>query len=141
MDLGLIFAITQGLSMLLSLFQPSQSKLMEKQGEVTVDTQKKLMKERLRMAQGLGIQPPYQSPYLGEADSMIAKALAANMGRTANWGWPAGQNINTDFMTQALSNMAKIPSQTTGASVPAAGNILSEPGFSGLITPGGLRRA
>ena len=119
MSLGTIFAIVSGLNMLLSLFQPSQSKLMEKQGDVTAETNRQMMEDRLAMMEKMGVQPPYQSPYLGEMDPMVLKALMASLGRTANWGQPAGQQINTDFITQALSNIANIPSLSTGQSSPA----------------------
>jgi len=132
MSLGLILAITQGLNMLLSLFQPSQEELLETQGEVTTQTQKDLMDYRAEMAGKLGVNPPYQSPYLGEVDPVIAKALMANLGRTSNWGWPEGQGINTDFITQALSNMGNIPSISTGPPKPSVYPSRGEWNYPGL---------
>ena len=115
MGIGTILGIIAGVNLLLGLLQPSQESLMETQGDIAVKTQKELMAERLRMAQSTGIQPPYQSPFLGEMDPMVLKALMANLGRTSNWGWPEGQGMNTDFITQALSNMGNIPPLSTGS--------------------------
>lgn len=132
MSLGLILAITQGLNMLLSLLQPGQKELMETQGAVTTQTQKDLMDYRAEMAGKSGVSPPYQSPYLGEIDPVVAKALMANLGRTSNWGWPEGQGINTDFITQALENMKNIPSISTGPPKPPVYPSRGEWNYPGL---------
>lgn len=45
-----------------------------------------------------GIKPPYQSPYIGSMDKIMAEALAANLGRYTNWGMPQGMNIDLSFL-------------------------------------------
>ena len=44
-----------------------------------------------QMVGALG-QPPrrYDSPYLGQMDPAVMRAVMAQMNRTLNWGWPEG---------------------------------------------------
>ena len=68
----------------------------------------------------LGFKQPYQSPFTQTIDPVMAQALLAQLGRTSNWGWPAGMGIDTSFIENALRNI-------TG-------------GGSGSVLPGGIRR-
>jgi hypothetical protein len=45
----------------------------------------------------------YQSPLVGLLDPMMANMLAQNVKRGSNWGWPAGQGIDTSWIDQMLS--------------------------------------
>jgi len=56
----------------------------------------------------LGLQAPYQSPYASTIDPTVLKALLAQLGRTSNWGWPAGKGIDTSFIQDALNNIGTI---------------------------------
>jgi len=53
----------------------------------------------------LGLNAPYQSPYMSTIDPAIVKALLAQLGRTSNWGWPAGKGIDTSFIAEALKKI------------------------------------
>ena len=53
----------------------------------------------------LGFKQPYQSPYTKTIDPVVAKALLAQLGRTSNWGWPAGMGMDTSFIADALKNI------------------------------------
>jgi len=56
----------------------------------------------------LGLQTPYQSPYMSTMDPVVVKALLAQLGRTSNWGWPAGKQMDTSFIQDALANVKNI---------------------------------
>lgn len=59
---------------------------------------------RLKQQMGvLGIPKPYQSPYLPQVDKAVFQALINQMGRTANWGWPAGKGIDTSWLENLMS--------------------------------------
>ena len=53
----------------------------------------------------LGLQTPYQSPYMSTMDPVVVKALLAQLGRTSNWGWPAGKQMDTSFTEDALRSI------------------------------------
>ena len=53
----------------------------------------------------LGLQTPYQSPYMSTVDPVVVKALLAQLGRTSNWGWPAGKQMDTSFIQDALGSI------------------------------------
>jgi hypothetical protein len=65
----------------------------------------------------LGFKPPYQSPYAKGLDPVVLQALMAQLGRTANWGWPGGMGMDTSFIEEALG---KIGAGRFGASLPGA---------------------
>lgn len=54
----------------------------------------------------MGMKPPYQSPYLPGMDKTVMQALLNNLQRTSNWGWPAGKQMDTSFIEQALKSMS-----------------------------------
>ena len=84
----------------------------------------------------LGFQQPYQSPYLKTLDPTVAKALLAQLGRTSNWGWPAGMGMDTSFIEEALRNIGT-------AGLPGSirqGQSGVSSGLPGQITPGQLGR-
>ena len=62
----------------------------------------------------LGLQTPYQSPYMSTVDPVVVKALLAQLGRTSNWGWPAGKQMDTSFIQDALANVKNINPLGTG---------------------------
>lgn len=66
----------------------------------------------------LGLQTPYQSPYMSTIDPTVLKALLAQLGRTSNWGWPAGKGIDTSFIQEALANVGNINPQGTSQTTP-----------------------
>lgn len=70
----------------------------------------------------LGLQTPYQSPYMSTIDPTVIKALLAQLNRTSNWGWPAGKGIDTSFIQDALAKVGNINPLGTGQTTP---NILS----------------
>jgi hypothetical protein len=51
-----------------------------------------------------GIRPPYQSGNVGTFDNIIAQALAANLGRYANFGFPEGMGVDLSFLQDYLAN-------------------------------------
>ena len=53
----------------------------------------------------LGLQVPYRSPYMSTMDPAVIKALLARLGQTSNWGWPAGKQMDTSFIDEALKNI------------------------------------
>lgn len=59
----------------------------------------------------LNINPPYQSPYLPQLNEAAFKAVMAQLGRTANFGWPEGQGIDLSFIQDILGSA---PSGTGG---------------------------
>ena len=82
------------------------------------DEEREAMKraaEAKRIAEGMGLTPPYQSPYLPGIDKTVMQALLNNLQRTSNWGWPAGKQMDTSFIEQALSSLPSLPQLGTGA--------------------------
>ena len=60
----------------------------------------------------LGVDPPYQNPYLPQMSEAAFKAVMGQLGQTAGWGWPADrQPPNTDWITEML---ASAPTGTGG---------------------------
>lgn len=76
----------------------------------------------------LGFKQPYQSPYAEKLDPVMLQALLAQMGRTSNWGWPAGKGMDTSFIMDALEQLraGKFGSSTAA----------TLPGGRGLPLPG-----
>lgn len=66
----------------------------------------------------LGLQAPYQSPYMSTIDPVVLKALLARLGQTSNWGWPAGKGMDTSFIQDALKNIGNINPLGTGQTTP-----------------------
>ena len=88
-----------GISLLQSLFKKSPSQEAED------------LKKQMAI---LGLQVPYQSPYMSTIDPVVLKALLAQLNRTSNWGWPAGKGIDTSFIQDALANVGNINPLGTG---------------------------
>ena len=101
-------------------------------GESEEDKKSKELEEMAALMKQMGINPPYQSPYLKKMDPIVAQALASQMKRTSNWGWPEGKGMDTSFLDQFLQSM-----QGGGLSGALSGGL---PGTirSGLL-PGQLR--
>jgi len=51
----------------------------------------------------LGMKPPFQSPYMPMMDKTMVQALLNQMGRSANFGWPEGAQMDTSFIDNALA--------------------------------------
>lgn len=79
-----------GISLLQSLFKKSPSQEAED------------LKKQMAI---LGLQAPYQSPYMSTIDPVVLKALLAQLGRTSNWGWPAGKQTDTSYIQEALGSI------------------------------------
>lgn len=58
-----------------------------------------LLKQQMKT---LGVQQPYQSPFLPQIDQAVFQALINQMRRTANWGWPAGMQMDTSWLDDLL---------------------------------------
>lgn len=67
-----------------------------------------LMQQQMKQ---LGIQPPYQSPYLPQMNEAAMKAVLAQLNRTANWGWPEGMGVDTSWIQNMI---ATAPTGTGG---------------------------
>jgi len=66
------------------------------------------VEEAMKMKQAMdamGIQAPYQSPYLPQINEAAMKAVMAQLGRTANWGWPEGQGVDTSWIQDMISKI------------------------------------
>ncbi len=60
----------------------------------------------------LGIQQPYQNPYLPQMSEAALKAVLGQLQQTSGWGWPADrQPPNTDWIQEML---ATAPTGTGG---------------------------
>ncbi len=60
----------------------------------------------------LGIEPPYQNPYLPQMSEAAFKAVMGQLQQTSGWGWPADrQPPNTDWIMEML---ASAPTGTGG---------------------------
>ncbi len=60
----------------------------------------------------LGVEPPFQNPYLPQMSEAAFKAVMGQLGQTAGWGWPADrQPPNTDWIMEML---ASAPTGTGG---------------------------
>ena len=54
----------------------------------------------------LGIQPPYQNPYLPQMSEAAMKAVLGQLQQTSGWGWPADrQPPNTDWIQEMLTSL------------------------------------
>jgi hypothetical protein len=89
-----------------SLIQALTSKSKEQQQQENVTN-------TLRMLQQLGIKQPYQSKYTQKLDPIIAMALANQLKRTSNWGWPQGMGIDTSFLDKFLQSITSPSSLLT----------------------------
>lgn len=81
------------------------------------DEEREAMKRAMegkRIAEGMGLTPPYQSPYLPGIDKTVMQAILNNLQRTSNWGWPAGKQMDTSFIEQALASLPQLPQLGTG---------------------------
>jgi len=58
----------------------------------------------LGMMKRLGIQTPYQNPYLPQMGEAAFRGSLGQLGRTANWGWPEGMGIDMSWIQDMLAN-------------------------------------
>lgn len=73
------------------------------------DEDEQALEDAMRLRQQmsiLGIPKPYQSPYLPQVDKTVFQALINQMNRTANWGWPAGMQVDTSWLQNLIPNIA-----------------------------------
>lgn len=89
-----------------SLIQALTSKSKEQQQQENVTN-------TLRMLQQLGIKQPYQSKYTQKLDPIIAMALANQLKRTSNWGWPQGMGMDTGLLEAFLQSITSPSSLLT----------------------------
>lgn len=61
--------------------------------------------ELQRQMKTLGIQQPYQNPYLPQMSEAAMKAVLGQLGRTQNWGWPAGKGLDTSWIQDMLGSL------------------------------------
>jgi len=73
------------------------------------DPNEQAMEDALALKQRMGvldIPKGYQSPYLPAIDQATFKAIMNQMQRTANWGWPEGQQQDMSWITDLLQQYA-----------------------------------
>lgn len=56
----------------------------------------------------LGLEPPYRSPFLAGLDRTTLQAILNQMGRSANWGWPAGKRMDLSFIEDFLADIPNL---------------------------------
>ena len=63
----------------------------------------------------LGLEPPFQNPYLPQMSEAAFKAALSQMGRTQNWGWPAGKQMDTSWIQDMIGQIQPaVPPPVTG---------------------------
>jgi len=62
------------------------------------DKQEQEMIKLQQTLRQLGINKPYQSPYAKQLDPIVMQAILNNFQRSANWGWPAGKQMDLSFL-------------------------------------------
>jgi len=50
----------------------------------------------------LGIQKPYQSPYVGMADEASFRAVLNQLMQTGGWGWPADRQPDMSWLENMI---------------------------------------
>jgi len=63
------------------------------------------MQKSMQGLQGLGLNPPYQSPNLPQLDEVTLQAILNQMDRSKNWGWPGGKQLDMSFIGDLLGNL------------------------------------
>jgi len=64
---------------------------------------------------GLGMKPPFQNQYLPQMSEAAMRAVMAQLGRTQNWGWPAGKQQDTGWIQEMIGQIEPaIPAPVTG---------------------------
>ena len=66
------------------------------------------MDEALKLQQQmkqLGIQKPYQNPYLPQMSEAAMRGVLGQMGQTAGWGWPADRQPDMSWLAPMMENL------------------------------------
>ncbi len=90
--LGMPWSIV--IPILLSIFGGLFEKSPEKKAE-----------EMQTQLSGMGLEPPFQNPYLPQMSEAAFKAAMSQMGRTQNWGWPAGKQMDTGWIQDMIGQI------------------------------------
>ena len=73
--------------------------------EVDAILKKLEMQKSMQGLQGLGLNPPYQSPNLPQLDEVTLQAILNQMNRSKNWGWPGGKGLDMSFIENLLGDL------------------------------------
>jgi len=88
----------------------------EEKSQREFEQQKELIKMLLAWQ-----NPTYKSPYIPGVDKTMVQALMNQMKRSANWGYPAGMQMDTSFIDEFLKAIPTIPQNTGGVTNPLPG--------------------
>ena len=61
-----------------------------------------------QLLQQMGLNQPYQSPYLPGMDKVSVQAILNQLGRSGNWGWPEGKGMDMSFIQDMLGDIPNL---------------------------------
>ena len=113
------------LSFFTSLFGDSEEEKQRKEWDLKQEDMLKMQK----LLQQMGLNQPYQSPYLPGMDKVSVQAILNQLGRSGNWGWPEGKGMDMSFIQDMLRDIPNLsaPSSTLPMQRPPT---RYNPGFS-----------
>ena len=77
-------------------------------GENEEDKKREDALEMQKLLQQMGLNQPYQSPYLPGMDKVSVKAILNQLGRSGNWGWPEGKGMDMSFIQDLLGDIPNL---------------------------------
>jgi len=77
-------------------------------GENEEDKKREDALEMQKLLQQMGLNQPYQSPYLPGMDKVSVQAILNQLGRSGNWGWPEGKGMDMSFIQDMLGNIPNL---------------------------------
>ena len=77
-------------------------------GENKEDKKREDALEMQQLLQQMGLNQPYQSPYLPGMDKVSVQAILNQLGRSGNWGWPEGKGMDMSFIQDLLRDIPNL---------------------------------
>ena len=98
-------------------------------GENEEDKKREDALKMQQLLQQMGLNQPYQSPYLPGMDKVSVQAILNQLGRSGNWGWPEGKGMDMSFIQDMLGNIPNLsaPSSALPTQKPS---VRYDPGFN-----------
>ena len=109
------------LSFFTSLFGDSEEEKQRKEWDLKQEDMLKMQ----QLLQQMGLNKPYQSPYLPGMDKVSVQAILNQLGRSGNWGWPEGKGMDMSFIQDMLRDIPnlsakpRLPTRTPAPFIPS----------------------
>jgi len=99
-------------------------------GENEEDKKREDALKMQQLLQQMGLNQPYQSPYLPGMDKVSVQAILNQLGRSGNWGWPEGKGMDMSFIQDMLRDIPNLSAPPATSPMQRPAPSYRSPGFS-----------